>query len=72
VRILGFPHAAEHLSKLLEAVKEAGLPVPAQMLQRCLHILRHRGPRSLLRMADRFGSELAQHKGIQEHLDYLH
>ena len=71
LRILDFPHAAEHVSKVLEAVQETGLPVPDQMLQRCLHILKHRGPRPLLRMADRLSSELAQRKGIQEHLDYL-
>jgi hypothetical protein len=71
LRILDFPHAAEHLSKLLDALKETGLPVPAQLLQRCLHILKHRGPGPLLRLADQLGSELAQRKGIQEHLDYL-
>jgi hypothetical protein len=44
LRILDFPHAAEHVSKLLEAVQEAGFPVPEQVLNRCLHILKHRGP----------------------------
>ncbi len=32
---------------------------------------KHRGPRPLLRMADRLESDLAQHKGVQEHLEYL-
>ena len=44
LRILDFPHAAEHVSKLLEAVQEAGFPVQEQVLNRCLHILKHRGP----------------------------
>lgn len=71
VRILDFPHAAEHVTRLLEAIEEAGVQLQSGMLQRCLHILKHRGPRLLLRMADRLESGLAQHKGIQEHLEYL-
>lgn len=71
LRILDFPHAAEHVSKVLEALQEVGLPVPGRMLERCLHILKHRGPVPLLRMTDQLGSELAQRKGIQKHLDYL-
>jgi endogenous inhibitor of DNA gyrase (YacG/DUF329 family) len=72
VRILDFPHAAEHITKLLEALEQTGMCFPPHMLDRCLHLLKHRGPRSLLRMADRLGSDLAQQKGVQEHLDYLH
>ncbi|HVB73874.1 MAG TPA: hypothetical protein VNE38_09985 [Ktedonobacteraceae bacterium] len=71
VRILDFPHAAEHVTKLLEALEHAGMHFPASMLQRCLHVLKHRGPRPLLRMADRLESGLAQQKGVHEHLDYL-
>lgn len=36
VRILDFPHAAEHLSTLLEACGQAGVQLPNQMLSRCL------------------------------------
>lgn len=71
VRILDFPHAAEHLSALLEACGQAGLQLPAQILSRCAHVLKHRGPAALLRMAGRLSSELAQQKGIQEHMEYL-
>jgi hypothetical protein len=71
VRILDFPHAAEHVTKLLEALEQAGIHFAPHMLARCLHILKHRGPRSLLRIADRLERDLAQHKGVQEHLDYL-
>ncbi|HEY6541520.1 MAG TPA: hypothetical protein VIZ18_11305 [Ktedonobacteraceae bacterium] len=71
VRILDFPHAAEHVTKLLEALEQAGMHFPVSMLQRCLHVLKHRGPRPLLGMADRLESDLAQHKGVQEHLEYL-
>jgi hypothetical protein len=44
---------------------------PPHMLDRCLHILTHRGSGPLLRLADRLERDLAQQKGIQEHLDYL-
>jgi hypothetical protein len=71
VRILDFPHAAEHITKLLEALTQMGMRFPPQMLDRCLHILKDRGPRPLLHMADRVGSDLAQQKGVQEHLDAL-
>lgn len=71
VRVLDFPHAGEHINDLLEALEKAKMHFPTQMLERCLHILKHRGPRPLLRMADRLGSDLAQQKGVHEHLDYL-
>lgn len=71
VRILDFPHAAEHLSLLLEGCSQAGGQLPDQMLSRCLHILKHRGPAALLHMAARLSPELAQQKGIGEHVEYL-
>jgi hypothetical protein len=71
VRILDFPHAAEHLTKLLEALESVSIPFPHKMLDRCLHILKHRGPSLLLRLADRMPADLAQQKSVQEHLDYL-
>jgi hypothetical protein len=71
VRILDFPHAAEHLSALLEAGEKAGLRFPPQMLKRSLPILKHRGPSWLLRLADRFPKELSEQDGIREHLGYL-
>jgi hypothetical protein len=45
VRILDFPHGGEHISDLLEALEKAKIQFPPQMLERCLHILKHRGPR---------------------------
>ncbi|GHO50397.1 hypothetical protein [Ktedonospora formicarum] len=71
LRILDFPHAAEHLSQMLETLEHAGVRFPDRMLERCLHVLKHRGPGALLRMAGRLESDLMQQKGIGEHLDYL-
>lgn len=71
VRILDFPHAAEHVSNLLEALEKMRHHFPTQMLERCLHVLKHRGPRSLLRMSLRLSPELAEQVGVREHLGYL-
>ena len=71
LQILDFAHAAEHLSLLLEALQQAGLCFPDRMLSRCLHVLKHRGPAALLRMATRVSNDLMQQKGIGEHLEYL-
>jgi hypothetical protein len=71
VRILDFPHAAQHITKLLEALEKAGKQFPAQMLERCLHVLKHRGPRPLLRMANRLSPDLTELEGVREHLGYL-
>lgn len=71
VRILDFPHAAEHLSKLLEALSARGHVFPVRMLERCLHILKHRGPDALLRFADRLTESESSREEIREHLSYL-
>lgn len=71
VRILDFPHAAEHLTLLLQAINQAGYPVPVGMLARCVHILKHRGPGWLLRIAARLPQALLQQDGIREHLGYF-
>ncbi len=71
VRILDFPHAAEHINLLLEGLEKARIPFPPQMLERCLHILKHRGPRPLLRLADRHLRPSSQQEGESCHLVYL-
>jgi hypothetical protein len=71
VRILDFPHAAEHLAKLLEALSASGLTLPSQMLERCLHVLKHRGPGALARMADRLTEAETGQEDVREHLGYV-
>jgi hypothetical protein len=53
VRILVFPHAAGHAAAMLQALEKAGLAFPSDLLQQCLHVLKHRGPRLLLGMLSR-------------------
>jgi hypothetical protein len=71
VRILDFPHAAEHLAKLLEALRASGLVLPAKLLERCLHHLKHRGPSALARLANRLTKAEAAQEDVREHLGYL-
>lgn len=71
VRILDFPHAAEHLSLLLQAIEQAGYPLPVGLLARCLHLLKHRGPSFLLRIAARLPQALRERDCLREHLSYF-
>ena len=71
VRILDFPHAAEHLSQLVEALRASGHVFPPDLLQRCCHILKHRGPPALLRLADRLTEDEIKREEVREHLSYL-
>ena len=71
VRILDFPHAAEHIALLLQALEQAGMSLPADLLPRLLHHLKHRGPRALLRLANRLPLHLVEMQGVHEHLSYL-
>ena len=71
IRILDFPHAAEHLSHLLETLSASGRAFPARMLERCLHILKHRGPDTLALMADRLTEAETNQEAVREHVSYL-
>ena len=71
VRVLDFAHAAEHLTQLLEVLESAGVRFPPHMLDRCLHILKHRGASSLLRIADRHFGKQNHQGGESTHLRYL-
>jgi hypothetical protein len=71
LRILDFPHAAEHLSLLLQTLEQAGISLSADLLPRLLHHLKHRGPRALLRLAKRLPAHLSEVEGVREHLSYL-
>jgi hypothetical protein len=71
VRILDFPHGSEHINALLEALRKTGLHFPDAMLERSLHVLKHRGPRPLLRMADRLPDDLTEKEEVRLQLNYL-
>ena len=68
LRILDFPHAAEHLNQLLEALRSGGHAFPPSMLERCLHVLTHRGPEALVRMADRLTERELHQEAVHEHV----
>src|SRR5260370_12034263 len=71
VRILDFPHAAEYISEIGEAVRAAGGRLPADWLTGVLHRLKAERPARVLRhlawLAARFPSPRNQEK-----LAYLH
>ena len=71
VRILDFPHAAEHGAALLQTLSQAGQMGPADRLSRCLHILKHRGSAPLLRILSRLSPDLLEREGVREHVGYL-
>lgn len=48
VRILDFPHAAEYVSAIGEAVRASGRRLPRHWLERMLHRLKHEGPERVL------------------------
>src|SRR5712692_12112391 len=70
VRILDFAHAAEYINEIGQAVQAAGGRLPAKLLERVLHRLKHQGPARVLKhlawLAARYPSPL-----IQEKLAYL-
>ncbi|WP_201372861.1 ISKra4 family transposase [Ktedonobacter robiniae] len=71
VRIPDFPHAAEHVAKLLEALSAQGTCFPENLLQRCLHVLKERGPATLAKMAAGLSEEEISQPEVREHLGYL-
>jgi hypothetical protein len=70
VRILDFPHAAEYINEIGEAVRAAGGRLPEGWLTGVLHRLKQEGPTRVLKhlawLAARYPSSL-----IQEKLAYL-
>jgi hypothetical protein len=71
VRILDFAHAADHLSALLEGLGKEGYCLVPKMRERCLHVLKHRGPGWILKRLEQLPPELLARDGIREHVGYL-
>ena len=71
VRILDFPHAAEHLGLLVEALEQAGVGLPTRAIERSLHVLKHRGPTLLLRWCERLPDAIKCLEAVQKQLDYF-
>lgn len=72
LRILDFPHAAQRVSAILETLQQAGQIFPSDANARCLHLLKHAGPRPVfrwLRYLTRGQTEVGQ---VRENLAYLH
>lgn len=71
LRMLDVPHAAEQVNLLLQALKLAGMDLPADLLSRLLHRLKHGGPRLLMRLLERLPSHVVHQAGVREPVGYL-
>jgi hypothetical protein len=71
VRILDVPQGAEHLNALLDALRHAGVSLPADLWERRVHHLTHRGPACLLRLLCKRPPARRERDTIREHLGYL-
>lgn len=71
VRILDFPHAAEHLNQLIEVLQQAGVALPVDAFDRSLHLLKHRGPGLLLRWYDHLPAPLRELESVQKQGQYF-
>jgi hypothetical protein len=71
VRILDFPHAAQRVGDIVDALLQAGRPIPRDALKRSLHLLKHRGPGFLLTGLTRLQTAPQAVEAIEEPLTYL-
>jgi hypothetical protein len=72
VRMLDFPHAAQRISALLETVQQAGPGLSVEARSRCLHLLKHAGPRPVLRWLRYLTRSLQGVAKVREDMAYLH
>ncbi len=70
VRILDFPHAAEYVNAIGEAVRASGRRLPQHWLDGVLHRLKHQGPDRILTHLSRLG-ERCQDPELDKKLRYL-
>jgi hypothetical protein len=71
LRVLDFPPAAEHLNDLILALQQAGVVLPEEVVERSVHILKHRGPGLLLRWCDRLPCAVTEQEDVHKHLHYF-
>jgi len=70
VRILDFPHAAEYVSAIGEAVRASRRRLPGTWLDGVLHRLKHEGPERVLKHLSRL-AERCQDQELDKKLRYL-
>lgn len=70
VRILDFPHAAEYVGAIGEAVRQAGHRLPDWWLEAVLHRLKHQGPERVLKHLSRLSQRWSDPE-VRKKLQYL-
>ncbi len=71
VRILDFPHAAQRLGEIAEAVQGAGTQLAEDWLSRQLHRLKHHGPAQVLKTLRALRDTHPGLEKVLEHVTYL-
>ncbi len=71
VRILDFPHAAQRLGEIADAVGGAGTKLAEDWLWRQLHQLKHEGPSQVLKTLRALGRRHPELEKVQENVAYL-
>jgi hypothetical protein len=71
LRILDFPHAAEYVGQMVQALQQAGVTLRARALDCSLHVLNHRGPGLLLRWCERLPAAIKEREEVQKPLNYV-
>jgi hypothetical protein len=71
VRILDFPHAAQRLGEIAEAVQGAGTKLAEDWLAKELHRLKHQGPAQVLKTLRALRGKHPELEKVQENVSYL-
>lgn len=71
VRILDFPHAAQRLGEIADAVQGAGTNLAQDWLSRQLHQLKHAGPSQVLKTLQALRRRYPELEKVQENVAYL-
>jgi hypothetical protein len=71
LRILDFPHAAQRLGAIAEAIGQTDQPLPAEWLSQHCHLLKHEGPDKVLSAIGEVQAQRGEVEGVREHLHYL-
>ena len=71
IRILDFPHAAQRVAQVGQALLGEGTPQANQWIGARLHALKHQGPALLLEELRQIQQQRPELEGLSEHLAYL-
>mgnify|MGYP001175620111 CR=1 FL=1 len=71
VRILDFYHASEYLSDIEELIRNAGTALPENWLEEQCHVLKHQGPKKVLKEVNRLLKAHPERDDLVKLVNYL-